>query len=470
MAYTYISNKQKALRINLDSNIYGSFAEIGAGQEVAANFFKAGSASGTIAKTMSAYDMAFSNAIYGPSPNGRYVSENRLLRMLEKEFELLPERLPNRVHETRFFAFADTVEALNYRKTNQGHGWLGVRFLLKPNVEPNDCVIHILLHDNDTFQQQQALGIIGVNLIYACYFYHDDQEAFLKSLMDDMGPGRIEIDFFKLDGADFMDFDNRLFSLKLVKSGFSNATMFGPDGEILQPADELYKKNVLIARGRFRPLTHVNLDMIETAYRQFSQEPSVDKNKIKVISELSLSNLKTKGEDQINEKDFLDRVDILCSLGQTVMISNYHEYYRLAQYISRLTKSHLVGIVLGIHNLASIFDEKYYSNLQGGILSSFGMLFGGSVKLYVYPALAADNVNLYNCDNFELPFHLFGLFRYLYDNEKVEDLREINANILHIISDNVLAMIQSGTSGWEDMVPKAVAEQIKTKKLFNYPG
>ncbi|TAD95506.1 MAG: TonB-dependent receptor [Bacteroidetes bacterium] len=461
----YVSNKQKALRINLDTKIYGSFAEIGAGQEVASNFFKAGGASGTIAKTMSAYDMAFSDAIYGETK--RYVSEDRLLQMLDKEFSLLPIRLPEKAPTTRFFAFADTVEALNFRRTNQGHGWLGVQFQLRPDTPPNHCVIHVLLHDSDQMLQQQVLGIVGVNLIYGCFFYHHNPETFLDSLVDDLMPGRIEIDYFELKGPDFPNFDNRVISLKLVKKGLANATMFAANGDILQPTDELYKKNVLILRGRFRPVTLVNMDMIEKSYEQFCKEPDVDKNKIVVISEITLSSLKANADD-IDEKDFMDRVEILCSLGQNVMISNYQEYYMLAKYMSKLTKNMKMAMVLGIHSLTQIFDEKYYKHLQGGILESFGMLFCGNLKLYVYPSKHNSGKGFYNCDNFELPFHLSGLFRYLFDNDKIQDVEDAEMSHLDIFSDNVLLMIKNGQAGWENMVPYKVAEFIKKNGLFGY--
>lgn len=461
-----LTSKQKALKINLMSKIYGSFAEIGAGQEVAASFFKAGGASGTIAKTMSAYDMAFSDAIYGS--DRRYVCESRVVRMMQKEFELLPARLPKRALTTNFFAFANTVETLNFKRTNQGHGWIGLRFQLTPESEPNDCIIHVLMHDNEAVRQQRALGIVGVNLIYACYFYHQDAEVMIDSLVDELTPGRIEIDFFKLTGKQFEHVDNRLLSLKLVKKGLAQATMFGADGNMLQPAEELYKKNVLLLRGRFRPVSKVNMDMLETGLAQYRAEPEIDPNRVKVITELSLKNLQKREDDTIDDQDFLDRVDILCSLGLTVMISNYGEYYRLVNFLSKFTRDRMIGIILGIHSLGNIFDEKYYKHLPGGILASFGQLFGHKLKLYVYPAKDKEVEHLYKCDNFKLPFHLSGLFRYLYDNNRLEDLQGVDTSILDIISDEVLKMIWSGNTEWEDKVPTQVAKQIKAKGLFSY--
>ena len=464
------TTKEKALRINLNPTHYGSFAEIGAGQEVAANFFKAGGASGTIAKTMSAYDMAFSDAIYGRS--SRYVSQDRLIRMLEKEYSLLPERLPNRVDDTRFFAYANTIEALNFKKTNQGQGWMGIRFQLTPEGPCNECVIHIYLHDSDSIWQQQAIGIVGVNLIYGCLYYHDEPKKLLLSLVENLNVGRVEVDMFRISGPDFEGVDHRLLSLQMVRHKLTNVAMFDKNGQVMQAADNLYKKNTLILRGRFRPVTHVNLDMMKNGYQRFIAEDDVEESNTVQIAELTLGNLEASG--QIDDKDFLDRVDILCSLGQTVMISSFTEYYKLIRFLCRFNRRRKIGIVLGIYNLANIFDEAYYQNLEGGILEAFGILFGTNIKLYVYPSFKrncppGEEDLLYNCDNFQLPFQLYSLFRYVYDNEKIEDMAVAEREHLRIVSDNVLAMIKRGEDGWEAMVPPEVAEAIKEKCLFEYP-
>jgi len=460
-----LSTQEKALRINLSKAVYGSFAEIGAGQEVAANFFKVGGASGTIAKTISAYDMKFSDAIYGHCD--RYVCEDRLSSMLDKEYELLPERLPERISKTQFFAFADTVELLNYQRTNQGHGWLGLRFQLAPGMPTNDCIVHVKMHDNDPLQQQFALGIVGVNLIYGCMFEHNP-ETIMMSLLDGLTTRRIEIDMFRLSGPDFKHVDNRLMALKLVKSGFTKAAMFGPDGTVMQPSEVLYKKNVLVLRGRFRPVTHVNVDMLLTSRRHFKNEPDVDRSKMVVLTELTLNDLSPDGN--IDEKDFLHRADIICSLGQTVLVSNYFEYYKLVDYLSKITKGKKIGIILGIYALQKIFEEKTYDNLRGGIMESFGSLFGTNVKLYIYPAWKRESNDLFTLKDFEetIPVNLRSLFRYLIENNKLEDIKDANVNNLHIISDNVLAMIKKGDEGWEKFVPRKVQEAIKDHNLFDY--
>ena len=461
-----LTTQEKALRINLSKAIYGSFAEIGAGQEVAANFFKVGGASGTVAKTMSAYDMKFSDAIYGQCE--RYVCEDRLIQMLDHEYKLLPERLPHRIVDTRFFALADTVEVLNFERTNQGHGWIGLRFQLRPETEPNDFVIHVKMHDNDPLQQQFALGIVGVNMLYASMFINDPEEI-MMSLMDGLTSRRIEIDMFRLTGPDFLDVDNRLMALKLVKNGLTKAAMFGHDGSVKQPSEYLYKKNVLVLRGRFRPPTHVNVDMLLTSWRHFKREPDVNKNNIELITELTLNDLSPDGK--IDEQDFLYRAEILCSLEQNVLISNYFEYYRLVDYLSKITKGKKIGIIMGIYALQKVFEEKTYENLRGGILECFSSLFSSNTKLYIYPALRQNSNDLFTLKDFEpeLPDNLKYLFRYLMENNKMEDIHDANIHNLHIISDHVLAMIKKGEKGWEKFVPFKVQEAIKEHGLFDYP-
>ncbi|MBV8389426.1 MAG: TonB-dependent receptor [Mucilaginibacter sp.] len=465
-----LGTKQKALAINLDPKIYGSFAEIGAGQDVAANFFKAGGSSGTIAKTMSAYDMTFSDAIYGVQQVKRYVSEARLISMLEHEYGLLIERLAaQRGDTTTFFAFSDTMSALNFHKTNEGHGWMGVRFQLEPNGEYNDVILHVKLLDNDNNLQQQAVGVLGVNLMYACFYYHEVPPVFLLSLIDDLSKDRIQIDMIRFEGPNFKNVDNRLMSLLLVKYGFSDAAVFGPDGKNQQPSEVLYKKHIVVVRGRFRPVINVHMDMLHTGVKQFLQEPDVDHSQVVVITELTLTALKERDADdnsEIDEKDFLDRVDILCSLGQTVLISNFHEYYKLVAYLSKITKLKM-GVVLGYPNLEYIFSEEHYKDLPGGILESFATLFSRKVKLFIYPTLRDGMIM--NCLRFYPPPHLIDLYRYLIANNKIEDIRNYNEGNLNVQTDNVLNLIKQGADGWEEFVPPEVASIIKERCLFGYP-
>ncbi len=463
-----ISTRQKALQVNLDPRTYGTFAEIGAGQEVAALFFKAGAASGTIAKTMSAYDMTFSDAIYGKEESGRYVCESRLMKMLDREYSLLEERLINvRPPDTLFFAFANTVVALNFKKSNQGQGWLGVRFQLNSKTEPNDLVVHVNMFDNETDLQQQVIGILGVNMVYACFYHAHNPTKMVDSLFDSIDKDRMEIDMLRITGPDFSAVDNRVLALHMVKSGYANATLLGPNKDVMQPSDILYKKNILVTRGRFRPPTKVNLDMFQRSYDQFIRDKDVTNNKQPVIqlAELTLANLQT--DSGIDEKDFLDRADLLCSMGMHVLISNYQEYYRLVAYLSNITRNK-IGIVLGIFNLSDIFNEEYYKNLKGGILESFATLFSRNVKLFVYPTKlpGADKIN--TCKDFQLPPNLVDLYEYLLANDKLDDIKGANTKNLGIFSDQVIKMVKTGAPGWEDMVPEIVANAIKSKKLFGY--
>jgi hypothetical protein len=461
-----LGTKQKALRINMNKLIYGSFAEIGAGQDVAANFFKAGGASKTIAKTMSAYDMTFSDAIYGVMENGRYVCEPRLMSMLDHEYGLLIERLgEKRGDDSTFFAFSDTVAALNYHKNNDAHGWMGVRFQLTPHGEYNDIILHVKMLDNDSILQQQALGTLGVNLMYGCYFYYQDPETLLLSLMDDLAPDRIQVDMIRFEGPDFKHVDNRLMSLHLVKYGFSDIALFGSDGKNLQPSEVLFRKHALVLRGRFRPLVNVHLDMLANGKKQFMREPDVDIEKVVVLSEITLQDLQ-RDDAKIDEKDFLDRVDILCSMGQMVMISNYQEYYKLVAYLSKLTKLKM-GLIIGYPNLEYIFEESHYKDLAGGILESFATLFSRNLKLFVYPTYQNDNIM--NCMRFNPPMHLIDLYRYLIANNKIEDIHHYNETNLTINTNKSLELIRKGEEGWEENVPDEVIKMIKDRCLFGFP-
>ena len=464
MIKTRLTTEDKALAINLTPDIYGSFAEIGAGQEVAANFFKAGGSSGTIAFTHSAYDMKVSDAMYGEC--GRYVCEDRLKQMLNIEYSKMQTTLPNKNKEARFFAFADTVESLNYHKTNQGQGWVGIKFQLNLEKEANEVILHIKMHDNSHHGQREALGILGVNLIHACYNHNDDINDFLEALSYRLPRDRMEIDMLNISGPDFEEVDNRIIALNLVKNGLTDATMFNQAGQVLQPSTALYKKNVLLMRGRFRPATKVNIDMLTKGLKLYENEEGVDKEKIQVLFELTLKDLTADGE--ISVKDFIHRAELLCSMGYTVMISNYLKHYKMIEYLSDLTRGYKVGVILGIYNLQTIFDEKYYDTLKGGLLEAFGRGFGRNVKMYVYPAFKANSKELYTIDNFELPDHLKGLLDYMKKSDKLESITDFDESLLHIISDDVLAKIKASNSSWEEDVPHEVMKAIKFFELFDY--
>ena len=459
-----LTTEEKALKINLTSDIYGCFAEIGAGQEVAANFFKAGGSSGTIAYTQSAYDMKVSDGMYGEA--SRYVCEERLVTMLRTEYDTLRFRLPKKYKEARFFAFCNTVESLNYHKTNQGQGWVGIRFQLSLESEPNEIVLHIKMHDNSHKAQQDAIGILGVNLVHACYFHFNDLDDFLTHLTHRLPRDRMEIDMMRVSGPECMTVDNRIIALNLVKRGITDATMFDLQGNVLQPATALYKKNILLMRGRFRPVTKVHIDMIEEGTKQFLQEKEVKEENLNVIFELTLKDLTADGK--ISDKDFVDRAELLSSLGYTVMISNYLKHYKMVDYLATIARGKLMGVIVGVYNLHTIFDERYYDNLPGGLLEAFGRGFGHNVKMFVYPANNVDTGDIYDLSNIRIADHLKGLLNYLKDNNKMEAIKNYDPRLLHILSDDVLSKIRASVSSWEDDVPVEVASAIKEHDLFGF--
>lgn len=459
-----LTTEEKALKINLTSDIYGCFAEIGAGQEVAANFFKAGGSSGTIAHSQSAYDMKVSDSMYGKAE--RYVCEERLVTMLETEYASLSEKLPSKQKEARFFAFCNTVESLNYHKTNQGQGWVGMRFQLGLNEKPNDIILHIKMHDNSHRAQQDAIGILGVNLVHACYFHYHDLDDFLTHLTHRLPRDRMEIDMLRVSGPDFENVDNRILALNLVKRGITDSTMFDLSGNVLQPATALYKKNIFLMRGRFRPVTKVHIDMLEKGKNQFLAEEGIKEENVCVIAELTLKDLTADGK--ISDKDFVDRAELLGSLGYTVMISNYLKHYKMVDYLAPISRGHLIGVIVGVYNLQTIFDERYYDNLPGGLLEAFGRGFGHNVKMYVYPANNVETGNIYELDNFKVPDNLRGLLQYMKDNNKLANVENYDSSLLGIISDDVLSKIKVGASSWEEDVPAEVVAAIKRYQLFGY--
>lgn len=462
------SIKSKALRINLNENIYGTFAEIGAGQETVRNFFRAGGASGTIAKTMSAYDKDFSDAIYGIEEDGRYVTEARLIKMLSHEINLIEERIIRQKHPNKlFFAFANTVATIDFAKQYKGHGWLGIRYQVDPKEAYNEITLHVRFHENDAQLQQVTLGILGVNLIYGAYYKYDQPRKLLRYLYDHIDKDKIEIDTINFSGPRFIDVDNRLMSLQLIKNGMTDAVMFGPDGHNILPARILYKKNILALRGSFRPVTKVNIDMFERSYEMFVEENRVEKENTEVIFEITLSNLRAEGE--IDEEDFMDRAKLLCSLGHTVMISNFQEYYKLVEYFSRYTKMRM-GLAMGVNNLVDIFDEKYYRHLSGGILEAFGKLFFKDLKVYLYPMKDPETGEYTNSENLKVHPRMKELYKFFKYNGKVVDITDYNPEILDIFSREVLSKIENGEEGWEQMLPSGVSEIIKSEHLFNYKG
>jgi len=461
---TTITPHEKAVQINLDKRFYGTFAEIGAGQEVARWFFRVGGASGTLAKTISAYDMAFSDAIYGKGE--RYVSLPRLQNMLDYEFNLLIERLgEKRGAQTSFFVFSDTVSARNYLGTNECHGWMGIKFQLQPQADPSEIIIHVNMLDKENLQQQEVLGTIGVNLSYGAFYLHSEPEKLIASLLDGLSTSRIEVDMIKFLGPYFSNVDNRLMALQLVEKGLSNAALIGANGDVLQPSEILHKKPILIERGSFRPVTYVNLDMLDGARQLFLSDAEVKREEIVELMEITMSNLLTTGA--IDHRDFLARADTINAVGKMVLISNYAEYYKLGAYLQRYTKSR-IGIVLGIPNLKELFDEKYYELLEGGILESFGRLFKNDLKLYVYPFLDPAFPELTTISNMDVPEHVTHLFKHLVQSGYIEQIEHVHREYMGIFSRAILAKIRKHDHTWEQMVPPEVAARIKQNNFFGY--
>jgi hypothetical protein len=459
-----LSTHQKALAINLDEPRYGVFAEIGAAQEVARWFFHVGGAAGTVAESLSAYDKEVSDARYGQS--GRYVSRERLGAMLLHEYDRLVTKLAgSRGDRSAFFVFADTLATRSYSRREEGEGWLGVRFQSEPGAEPSAVVLHVHLLDRVPSREQEAIGILGVNLLHGAFYQHVDPAALISSLMDDLSPERIEIDVIGFSGPAFAGLDERLMSLQLVEQGFTEAAMFSADGKIVQPSEVLYKRPILIERGDFRPMTKLTLDILESAREQFLAEPEVTAEPPVILLEMTLRSLTAGGA--VDHRDFLARADTLQTLGYDVLISRFARYFALADYLSRYTQK-LIGIALGLPSLPRIIEARDYGDLSGGTLEAAGRLFRDHVKVYVYPRREPASGKIIGLDDLVFSGPARHLKAFLVETEKLIPLRRFDSGYLAIDAEDVLARMQAGDPTWEGLVPSAVAETIKRKGLFGY--
>jgi len=456
-----LSTPQKALLLNLDAQKFGTFAEIGAGQEVARWFFHVGRASGTVAKTISAYDMAISDDLYGPTD--RYVSRARLEAMLTREFDQLLKHVPNsNLNNPRsLFVFADTVTTQS--RTRGGHGWMGVRFQGVPGGETSDLIIHFVMSDPETVRQHEAAGILGVNLLYAALYSYADPRAVVNALMDGLTRRRIEVDMIKFSGPVFRAVDNRLMSLHLVERALTDAALFTASGEVVQPAEVLYGKRVLIERGSFRPVTNVTIDMLSRAERQQERDHPEPADEPVVLMEMTLRNL--MADKIIDHQDFLNRADLLGAMGKTVMISNFERFDRVTKFLRKATQAS-IGMVMGVPTLSEVFDEKYYADLPGGILEGFGGLFQGPVRLLVYPTKSAPAGEILTVESVEVGPHQRKLFEWLCENGSIEPIRAYDPAQLHISPAEVLRLLQAGDPGWREMVPAPIADLIERRGLF----
>lgn len=426
MAREIFETKRKALQINLNGEIYGTFAEIGAGQEVARNFFNAGAASGTIAKTMSAYDMAFSDAIYGVEDSGRYVSRSRLRKMLEHEYELLTERLTGEKYQNkRLFAFANTVVALNFSKSNEPHGWIGIRFQHEVGSAPNEIIIHVRLLDSDNLLQQKVLGVLGVNLVFAAYYYTHDVQTMIESLADNLSAGAVQIDLVKVNGPAFRDVNERLINLYLIAKGFSKAAIFNPQGSAYQTKDFLYKKDIIILRTKYRQKSNPNFDLFNLAVEQFKHNTQISDDNLVVMIEVLMSNVLDQ-TPQFTSDDlqyFAERAEYLCSTGNNILVSNFTRNHYLAEYLSQF-KPRNMGISTNISNLRNIFNSKQYNKgkYTDELLAYISGLFSKNVKLYAYPYLNKQDNQIITTANMPVSAEARPLFEFLVKNRYIIDI------------------------------------------------
>jgi hypothetical protein len=463
-----ITTMQKAFNLNMDLAKYGTIAEIGAGQEVSRFFFRAGGAAGTIAKTISAYDMDFSDAIYGKEEDHRYVTENRVKKMLGKEFRLVLERVGyKRPQNSTYFAFADTITAKSYSQRNECHGWLGIKLQLSSGAEPCDILLHVRMLDESNLMQQEAVGILGVNLIFGAFYYYTDIEKLIGSLGDNLKWGRLEIDLIRFTGSYFEDVDNRLMALKLVEMELSDAVVFATDRKTLvHPSELFYRRDVMVMRSMFKPVTTVSEDMMNGGMELFLRTPGVDVKTAMAVPEISIAEMRKLGA--FDMQDILDRVDCLNLLGYPVIVSNYLRFFRVRSYLGRYTKGK-VAFVLGIPNLITLFDAAYYEGLKGGILGAFASLFDRETLLFVYPMRNPnDPGQIITADTFPVPELLKFFYYYLQANQMILPVERYNDATMHIWPEDILEQMKRGRGAWEASVPKVVAEEIISRGLFGF--
>jgi len=459
-----LTTDEKAKEINFSGKHYGTFAEIGAGQEVARWFFQAGGAAGTVAKSMSAYDMTFSNAIYGTAH--RFVSRERLREMLDHEYQLLMERLgQERGDRSRFFVFADTVAARSHKFTGDGKGWMGIRFQTQPNCAPGNIVIHVRLKDDTNAEQMEVLGILGVNLVHAAFAHWRNPPEILNRLMDGIRPGRVEVDMVDFRGQMFEGVDNRLMSLRMVHSNLTPVALFSATGANLEAEDSFYGKSILLLRGHYRPITQFHLAMMQKASAIFRNDPANKGKEIVEINEITMRNLVR--HRKAGMEDFLDRVDCLGALKKTVLVTGIFRFHRLAQYLTQRTKGS-VGFVIGVPLLSKMLDEHFYSDLPGGILEAMGRLFLPGVRLLVHPGYDPVDGKFVTGHTLKVPEPIREIHDYLVRRGKIVDLSGTEKDLPPCSSSEILRNIRSGRSGWQQNVPTPVAKLIQRRRLFGY--
>jgi len=463
-----MSTLQKAFSFNMDQDKYGTIAEIGAGQEVSRFFFRAGGAAGTIAKTISAYDMDFSDAIYGEEQDKRYVTESRVKKMLDKEFRLVIERVGDkRPKKSTYFAFADTITAKSYSQRGECHGWLGIKLQLYPGAEPCEILLHVRMLDESNLMQQEAVGILGVNLIYGAFYHYADIEKLIRSLGDNLEWGRLEVDLIRFTGMYFEDVDNRLMALKLVEMELSDAVVFAADRKTLvHPSELFYKRDLMVMRSMFKPVTNVSVDMMDSGMEIFLRTSGVDAHTVMAVPEISIAEMRK--QDTFDMQDILDRVDCLNLLEYPVIVSNYLRFFRVRAYLGRYTRGK-VAFVPGIPNLTTLFDGAYYRGFEGGILGAFASLFDRETLLFVYPMISPDDPEqVITADTFPVPEPLKYFYYYLQANNMILPVERYNDANMHIWPEDILREIQKGRGDWENSVPEVVAQEVIRRGMFGY--
>jgi hypothetical protein len=384
-----LDSHQKALTLNLNPSTFGSFAEIGAGQEVARWFLVVGGASGTVAKTISAYDKEVSDDLYGSG--SRYVSRQRLEAMLENEWvQLLTQLEKTRGSRTRFFSFVDTVSARNYAGTNDSHGWIGLRFQLQPGGPPNDILLHINMRDSSNVLQQEAIGILGVNLIYAAFFQLVTKESFFAGLAEDVKE-RIEIDFVDFRGPAFTGWDRPTLLAYLVRAGLAEAVFFSSTDAAVPPNEVLYKKAVVLAPGYFGHVDpahrRIHAQMLAAALEALRKELGETSSAAMGIFCLSAAPLTPEGSAP-EIPDLLRRIDALLAEHGEVLLFRQRELYSMTDLVNRYTTAP-VRFVVGLSLLIRALDDPYFK-LQGRRLEALSRLFAQNVRIYAYPMTAVD--------------------------------------------------------------------------------
>jgi len=448
---------EKVLDINTDPLWYGSFAEIGAGQEVARQFFQAGKASQTVALTISAYDMTFSDVIYGKEKSGRYVCDSRLRKMMNHEFSKLTKRLgETRGAKTCFFSFADTVAtSSDSKKSSSSHGWMGVRFQHKPTSEPNEIYLHVRLLDKQRLLQQETISKLGVNLLHSCFYKIKNTNEFMTSLFDQIKSGSLSIDAIHFNGEAFKNYNECRMNLWLIKNCFSEAIYFNAEGSVQNPSDALWGKNIFIQRAFYKPVTNTHLDIANRGLKHFIKEFNLKPQDTVTVFEFTLNN-RIKNES-VTLDDALLKLKMFQALKIPVLVSRFSLFYELKEFI-RLSTDKPMGIVIGATHLEKLFDEKFYFDLPGGLLEGLGKLLGRFSRLYIYPHKTNEICLL--TKSFFPPTAIKNIYTHFIENKMIQDIAGCDEITEFVHSNDILKMIKAKNNLWKKFVPEKIHSLI----------